>query len=146
MGRELIGIIYSLMGGLFITVQSVFNTRVSDRIGLWETTVFVHIVGLLFGLLMMAFVGKGDFKGLSNVNKIYMIGGALGVMIVYSVMTGITILGASLSVGILVISQLIFATIIDSYGLFGSPQIEFSFSKFLGIVIMIVGILVFQSK
>lgn len=35
-------VIYSLLAGIFITLQGVFNTRVSDKIGLWETTTIVH--------------------------------------------------------------------------------------------------------
>ena len=132
MDNIVIGITYSLFAGLFITLQSVFNTRISDKVGLWETTVIVHVVGLIFGLLMTIIVGKGSFKDIGQVNKIYLIGGVLGVMIVYSVMMGITSLGASLSIAIVVTTQLIFATIVDSFGLFGSPQIEFNFTKFWG--------------
>ncbi len=146
MDNIVIGITYSLFAGLFITLQSVFNTRISDKVGLWETTVIVHVVGLIFGLLMTIIVGKGSFKDIGQVNKIYLIGGVLGVMIVYSVMIGITSLGASLSIAIVVTTQLIFATIVDSFGLFGSPQIEFNFTKFLGILIMIIGIIIFKSK
>jgi transporter family-2 protein len=47
---------------------------------------------------------------------------------------------------LLLIIQLIVATIIDLFGLFGSQEIKFDFTKPLGILIMITGIIVFKLK
>ncbi|MEL5864862.1 DMT family transporter [Clostridium cochlearium] len=138
--------IFSFLAGIFITLQSVFNTRVSDKIGLVETTVIVHAIGFIVAAIAMIILGNGNFKRLQEVNKLYLLGGAFGVIIVYSVMKGISLLGATFSVAILLITQLIFATIIDTFGLFGSSQIKFDFTKLLGILIMIVGIIIFKLK
>lgn len=32
-----LGILFSAVAGILVSLQSVFNTRVSDKIGLWET-------------------------------------------------------------------------------------------------------------
>lgn len=138
------GIIYSLLAGIFISLQGVFNTRVSDKVGLLETTVVVHGIGLIVAIATVLFLGDGSLKKLHEINKLYLLGGAFGVIIVYSVMKGITILGAAFSVAILLVMQLIAATVIDTFGLFGCPQITFGFTKPLGILIMIVGIIVFK--
>lgn len=142
----MLGIIFSFIAGIFISLQSVFNTRVSDKIGLFETTVIVHAIGFTGAVIAMIILGDGSFKRLKEVNKLYLLGGAFGVIIIYSVMKGISLLGATFSVAILLITQLIFATIIDTFGLFGSPQIKFDFTKPLGILIMIVGIIIFKLK
>ena len=55
-------------------------------------------------------------------------------------------MGATFSVSILLVTQLIVATVIDIYGLFDSPQIKFDFTKPLGILIMIAGIVVFKLR
>ena len=142
----MLGIIYSLIAGIFISLQGVFNTRVSDKIGLWETTTIVHAIGFVFAFIVMLIWGNGNFKKLDSVNKLYLLGGVFGVIIIYSVMKGISLLGAGFSVSILLITQLIFATIIDTFGLFGSPQIKFDFTKPLGILVMIGGIIIFKLK
>ncbi|WFD10539.1 DMT family transporter [Tepidibacter hydrothermalis] len=142
----MLGVIFSFIGGIFITIQGVFNTRVSDKIGLWETTVIVHAVGLTVALIVMFIWGEGSFKKLQSVNKLYLIGGAFGVIIIFSVIKGFTLLGPSYSIAILLITQLITGTIIDTFGLFGNPQMKFHLTKPLGILVMIAGIIIFKLK
>lgn len=140
------GIIFSMLAGILISLQGVLNTRVSEKIGLWETSTTVHAIGLIFSLLPLFLYGKGSFRKLGAVNKFYLLGGVFGVIIVFSVMKGISLLGAAFSVAILLVTQLIVATIIDTYGLFGSTPIKFDFTKILGILIMVIGIIVFKLK
>lgn len=140
------GILFSIAAGIFISLQGVFNTRLSEKIGFWETNTFVHGTGLVFTFIIMMAVGTGSFAKIGEANKIYMVGGMLGVLILFSVMNAISALGATYSVAILLVTQLIAATVIDSFGLFGSPVIKFDITKFFGIAIMIAGIVVFKLK
>lgn len=142
----MLGILYSVLAGIFVSLQGVFNTRVSDKIGLFETTAVVHAVGLIVAVVTTLVLGDGSIKKLQEVNKLYLLGGAFGVVIVYSVIKGISLLGATFSVAIMLIIQLIVATTIDLFGLFGSQQIKFDFTKPLGILIMIAGIIVFKLR
>jgi transporter family-2 protein len=140
------GIIFSIAAGVFISLQGVFNTRMSEKIGFWETNTFVHGSGFAFTLILLLTVGKGSFSKLGEVNRLYMVGGVLGVLILFSVMNAISALGATYSVAILLVTQLIAATVIDSFGLFDSPVIKFDITKLFGIIIMIIGIIVFKLK
>lgn len=140
----MLGIIFSFVAGLFISLQSVFDTRVSDKIGIWETTTLVHAIGLICAFLMTVAFGKGQIERYTEVNKLYLLGGVFGVIIIFSIMKGISLLGPTLSISIILITQLAMATIIDSFGLFGIPQIAFSFTKLLGVFIMVMGIIVFK--
>ncbi len=138
------GIIYSILAGLFIALQNVFNTRVSEHIGLWATTTVVFTVGLLTSTTIFLLTRDGDFSKLKDVDKIYFLGGVFGVLIIYTIMRGITILGPTYTISILMVSQLLFALMIDSFGLFGQERITLTYTKPLGIVIMIIGIIIFQ--
>lgn len=140
------GIIFSMLAGVLTTLQGVFNTRLSDKIGLWETSSMVHAVGLIFSLLPLFLYGNGTFKKLGEVNKLYLTGGILGVLVVFSVMKGISLLGAAFSVSVMLITQLLVATAIDVFGIFGSVPIKFHITKLIGILIMITGIIVFKLK
>lgn len=140
------GIIFAISAGVFISLQQVFNTRLGEKIGFWETNTFVHASGLVVTIVMLLAAGNGSFAKIGEANKLYLLGGALGVFIVYGVMNAISALGAAYSVAILLITQLIAGTLIDSFGLFGCPVIKFDFTKFLGIAIMIAGIIVFKIK
>lgn len=79
-------------------------------------------------------------------NKLYLLGGVFGALIVFSVMKGITLIGPAYSVSILLISQLLVALLIDSLGLFGVEKVPLGANKLLGIGIMIAGVLVFKLK
>ena len=129
-----------------MSLQGVFNTRVSEKIGLWETNVFVQGTGLIVTLIVLLIAGNGNFKAIKDVNKLYLLGGALGAIIIFSVMQGISNMGPTCSIAIILVAQLLAAGIIDSFGLFGAQQVKFALSKFAGIGIMIVGIIIFKWK
>lgn len=140
------GIIYSIIAGILISLQGVFNTRVSEKIGQWETTTVVHLIGFVFSFLIMLIWGSGSFHKIGEVNKLYLLGGVFGVVIVFSVMKGISSLGSTLSISILLVTQLIIATTIDALGLFGNQQIKLDLTKPIGVIIMIIGIIIFKFK
>jgi len=140
------GIIYAIAAGVFICLQAVFNTRLGEKVGFWETNTFVHVSGLLLSVIILLSTGNISFAGIREVNKLYLLGGALGVFIIFCVMNTISKLGAAFGVAIMLITQLIAATIIDCFGLFGSPVMKFDMTKLLGITIMIAGIVVFKLK
>ncbi|WP_010174696.1 DMT family transporter [Bacillus coahuilensis] len=140
------GILFSLLAGMFITILSVFNANASEKIGLWQTNTIVHGLGLVVSLIIFMMVRDGTWKDVQETNKLYLVGGALGVVIVFSVMKGIVILGPAYSVSILLIAQLLLAVVVNTFGWFGVEPVSFSFSKMAGIMMMIGGILVFQLK
>lgn len=142
----MLGIIYSILAGFFITVQGVFNTRVGDKIGTLETTVVVHMVGLVTALLAVYLWGEGSFKKIGEVNKLYLVGGMFGVIIIYSIMISFTLLGPTYAISILLITQLLVGLAIDAFGLFGTEKIQLAITKPIGILIMLAGIIVFQLK
>ncbi|MCX7921963.1 MAG: DMT family transporter [Clostridia bacterium] len=142
----MLGIFFSILAGVLITVQGVFNTRLSDKIGQVEATVIVHLVGLITSLAVFSFIKGNSFSKITEVNKLYLLGGVMGVVIVLSVMKGISLLGPGFSISVLLITQLLAALIIDMFGLFGSPKVSFDFTKPLGVVIIILGILIFKFR
>ncbi|MNZ62257.1 hypothetical protein D3C78_803730 [compost metagenome] len=142
----MMGIIYSLLGGLIISVQSVFNTRLSEKTGFWFTNAWVHGTGFAITLIILLLIKDDGLLRLPTVNKLYWLGGAMGVMIVFSVTKGITALGPAYSVALLLIMQLLVAMLIDSFGLFGVDKLPITMNKIIGIGIMIAGVIVFKLK
>lgn len=129
-----------------MTFQGVFNTRASEKIGLWETNTIVQASALLLTLIIMLIWGNGNLKNIKDVNKLYLLGGVIGAGIIYTVMEGISRIGPTYAVSTILIAQLTSAGIIDAFALFGSEQIPFNITKILGIIIMIAGIVLFQWK
>lgn len=142
----MLGIIYSIIAGVSMSFQGVFNTRLSDKIGTWGTNVLVQGIGLAITALVLLITGDSNFKNLKNSNKLYLLGGVLGAIIIFTVMRGIKSLGPTCSIGIILVAQLTSAAIIDAFGLFDTPQVKFGITKFIGVIVMIVGILIFRCK
>jgi transporter family-2 protein len=142
----MISIISAIVSGISMSLQGVFNTRLSEKIGTWETNVIVQGSGLILTLLISLFLGKGSYRQIKGVNKLFLLGGFLGVIIIFTVMKSISGLGPTYAIGIILIAQLIAAALIDSFGLFGSKKINFSLNEILGVAIMLIGIIVFKWK
>ena len=142
----LLGIIFSILAGLTMSLQGVFNSRVSEKIGLWETNLIVQSVAFIFSLITFLFFKDGNLSALKSVNKLYLLGGILGVFITYAVMKGIMTLGPTYSILLILVSQLFSAALIEALGLFSSPKIHFTFSNYLGLILMFIGMLLFKFK
>lgn len=138
------GIICAIISGIAMSVQGVFNTRLGEKIGVWETTLLVQIIALIVSLIIFLFFRDGSYTHLKEANKIYLLGGILGVVITFTVIKSVSTMGPALGIGIILISQLLTAALIDAFGLFGSERIKFSLNHFLGIAIMIIGIVIFK--
>ncbi|AIY84648.1 MULTISPECIES: DMT family transporter [Clostridium] len=142
----MLGIILSIISGVAMSLQGVFNTKLGDKIGVWETNTLVQLTGLILTLIITVFFGKGDFKELQHTSKIYLLGGVLGVIIIFTVMMGIGSLGPTYAISIILVSQLIAAAVIDCFGLFGCECVKFTLKEYIGVAIMIIGIIVFKWK
>ncbi len=142
----MIGILFAAMAGICISLQNVFNTRVGDSVGTIEATVVVHVVGLIASIIMVILVGGGDLSKFTEVDKVYLLGGALGVAIVIGVIRGVTMLGAAQAVMVVMLAQLAVAYLIDTLGLFGMDKIPISITKVAGLFIVLGGIFVFRLK
>ncbi|WP_102272663.1 DMT family transporter [Cytobacillus massiliigabonensis] len=137
------GVLFAIIAGIFISLQGVFNSRVSEELSPWHTTTMVHLVGFIFSAIIYLFVRDGS-KGFKEVPLIYVFGGMFGVVIVIGEMTAINLLGMSLAIAILLISQLLCAFMVDAKGLFGMNKIQVTVQQVIGMVMMIAGVTIFK--
>ena len=140
------GFIFSAIAGAAMSVQGVMNTRLSDKIGIYEANAFVQGTAFVLSVLAVWILGKGDFKEIGAVNKWYLLGGVLGLVITITVMLGIGKLSPTVAIYTILITQLFVAAIIDAFGLMGSEQVAFGWNKFAGLAVMIGGVLLFKFK
>lgn len=138
------GILYSIVAGISMSFQGVFNTRLSDKLGIWVTTAIVQGTGLIITLMIALFSKKNNLQNITCCKKLYFLGGILGIIITVTVIQGIKFLGPTHSIAIILIAQLATAALIDFFGLFDSPKINFTASKMLGLTMMILGIIILK--
>lgn len=140
------GILFAVMAGVFISLQTIFNTRVSGKVGLWATTTLVLGLGFFTSFLMFIIMDDTRLFAVRNVNKIYLFGGFLGVGVVFCIMQAIRMLGPAYAISIVLVSQIFLAVLIDTFGWFGFETISFTMNKLVGLALMIAGIIVFKLK
>lgn len=143
---SMISLLIAIISGVAMSVQGVFNTRVQEKLGIWEATAIVQGTGFLLTLILLYFLGNGSLKSIREVNKLYLLGGVIGVIITWSVIMSISKLGPAVGISIILIAQLLAAGLISKFGLFGSEKIPFGLKEMLGIAIMIAGVIIFKWK
>lgn len=142
----MIGFIYSAIAGAAMSIQGVMNTRLSDKIGLYESNVFVQGTAFALSLIAMWILGKGNFRAIGDVNKGYLLGGALGIVITITVMLSMSRLTPATAVSAILITQLFTAAVIDAFGLMGTEKEAFGWNKYVGLALMVGGMLLFKLK
>jgi bacterial/archaeal transporter family-2 protein len=139
------GIIFAFLGGAFITLQGVANTRISQDIGTWQAATITQLTGFIMALLILLFVRDGNWQGFKQVKPLYLAGGAFAAIIIFSNVTSIQKIGVTLSISALLIAQLILTFIIDSNGWFGLEKQKMRLPQFIGIGMMIAGVVILRS-
>ena len=140
------GFIFSIIAGAAMSIQGVMNTRLGDKIGLYEANAFVQGTAFLLSLIAVWLVGKGDFRLIGQSNKLYLFGGVLGLVITDTVMLGVGKLSPTIAISTILISQLLVAAIIDAFGPMGSEKMAFGWNKYVGLLLMLGGVLLFKMK
>lgn len=142
----LLGIVFSIAAGIAMSVQGVMNTRLGEGIGSMEANAFVQGTAFALALMALIFWRQGSFTALGSVNKLYWLGGVLGIVITLTVMLGIKSLGTTVAISVILISQLLVAALIDAFGLMGSEKLAFGWNKYVGIAVMCGGMLLFRLR
>lgn len=138
------GFIFAIIAGSAMSIQGVMNTRLGEKIGVYESNAIVQGTAFLLSLLAVWIMGKGNFKDVASVNKLYLLGGVFGMIITITVMLSIGKLSPTVAISTILISQLTVAAIIDAFGLMGSEKIAFCWNKYVGLALMAGGVLLFK--
>jgi len=136
------GILFAFLGGAFITLQSVANARISDDIGTWQTATVTQMTGFIAAFVVLLLIKDRNFKNLTQVQPLYLIGGTFGAIVVFSSIMAIQKIGVTLTVAALLISQLFLTFIIDRNGWFGMNKQNMSLSQIMGIAMMVLGVVI----
>lgn len=138
------GSLFAFLGGAFITLQGVANTRISQDIGTWQTATITQFTGFLVSFLILMFAREKKWKKLKNVKPLYLTSGAFAAIIIFSNVASIEYVGVTLSISVLLIAQLSLTFLIDGKGWFGIPKQKMRLPQFVGIAMMIIGVVILR--
>ena len=139
------GMIIAVISGALMSIQGVFNTKVTDTTGVWTANAFVQFTALLVCLGAWAAVERNSFMSLEKVEPKYMLlGGVMGAAITWTVIQSMKSLGPAKAVLFIVVAQILVAYLIELFGIFGTDKQQFEMKKMIGMALAIVGIVIFK--
>jgi transporter family-2 protein len=125
--------------GLLVVVSRVVNAALSDHVGSLRGSLVNHGVGLALAAGVLALgVGQGTMQ-VGGVPPFYLTGGILGVLVVAASNYAVRHAGAVLFSVLVLAFQLVGSALIDHFGWLGQTPIPLSWSRLLGLTLLLVG-------
>ena len=141
----MIGFFIAMLSGALMSVQGVFNTKLTESTSLWVANAFVQFTAFLLCIAAWLVTDRSSMRSLFNVEpKYFLLGGVMGAFITLTVIKSMDSLGPAKAVMLSVIAQLIVAYLIELFGLFGVEKQPFVWRKAIGALVAIAGFVVFK--
>ena len=141
----MIGFFIAMLSGALMSVQGVFNTKLTESTSLWVANAFVQFTAFLLCIAAWLVTDRSSMRSLFNVEpKYFLLGGVMRAFITLTVIKSMDSLGPAKAVMLIVIAQLIVAYLIELFGLFGVEKQPFVWRKAIGALVAIAGFVVFK--
>ena len=139
------GIIIALISGALMSIQGVFNTKVTEQSSMWVAAGWVQFSAFLTCVGIWLFTGRQPVGDLMQVTPKYvLLGGVIGALITYTVVKSMSGLGPAQAALLIVVSQMVVAYCIELFGLFGVEKADFQWRKLIGALVAVAGIVIFR--
>lgn len=129
----------SVLAGVLIAGMVVQNGRLADFYGVYASTLFIHVVGLLFSLGFMAAKRETLRPRVRPAFKYY-IGGAVGAATTLFNNMAFGHISISAILALTLLGQSVTSFCIDSFGLFEMEKQAFDKRKLFGLFLISAGI------
>ena len=131
----------AVAAGLAGSVQVALMSRLGERIGVLEALAFSAALTGVLAVLILALAHRslGGFGRAVHQPWWMLLGGVMGLLIVFTVTYAGPRIGVAATVGILIAGQLVMGAAIDRWGLFGSERIALHWPRLAGIALLAVG-------
>lgn len=130
--------VFAALAGLFTTIEAVVNAQLGKIVTPKIATLHSLFVGLM--IVLMANILSGTLNQYSKVSGVdfrWLIGGVFGALIIYLMTLTIPKLGVTITLTIVITSQILSGFCIDTFIL---GQQKFEITKIIGAVVVITGL------
>ena len=142
----LLGLLLAVCAGIFVGVQGIFNSHVNKHVGSWAATSFILFTGSLASLIVGFVIEGKDIFDFNGMKTAYWFFGLVGIGVIFCTITAMKKIGPTKTIVIAVIAQLTASVIFDVTGLLVLPQTPLEWKHIVGLLLMIVGITIFNYK
>jgi bacterial/archaeal transporter family-2 protein len=133
--------VLAFCAGVAGATQIAVQGRLSDRVGTLEAVATAGTVGASIALVVLL-LARGTLGGVGDAvtgPKWQLLGGVMSVFIILSITVAGPRIGVVATTAFIIAAQLFFASVIDRYGWFGITPVAVSWSRILGIVLLLTG-------
>lgn len=129
----------SLLIGALVAIMVAFNGELSNGLGTYSSLVIIHLIGFVI-ILGIMFSKKIKISFRNSLPFYLYSAGAISVFTVMFNNLSYPILGVSLPIALGLLGQLIASLAFDHYGFLNMPKVHFNNKKFVGLIIIVIGI------
>lgn len=131
--------ILAILVGTIVTIMNVFNGQLSNQVGVYLSTVIIHLVGL-FTLIIIMIIKKQKISFQNHIPLILYTGGMIGVFTVLFNVMSISTIGAALVTALGLLGQMLTSLVLEYKGWLGAKKRTLTFQKVISLVIVMIGI------
>jgi transporter family-2 protein len=137
-----LSVLVGLAAGALVGMQAPINSRLGRAVGDVQAATFSFLVGTVVLVAVLAFVngGPGGFAHVGRAPWWALVGGLLGAVYVTVALIVVRTLGASGLTAAVITGQLAISVALDRFGLLGLPRQNVDFSRIVGLVLLLVGV------
>lgn len=135
-------IFIGLLAGASVGLQSPLASMITQKLGMMESVVIIHLSGTIAGILALLVTrkGVGNLGQWKDLPWYLLAAGALGLVVVSGYSFMIPRIGVASSVLIALTGQLLISAVLDNYGFLGAAVRPITLPRLLGIAVMFLGV------
>jgi transporter family-2 protein len=133
-------ILIGLAGGVAVGLQSPMASMISQRLGLFESVLIVHIGGAVVALIPLLIYSGGKLGQWRSLPWYTLAAGVFGLIVIGAISYMIPRVGVAAAITTIVAGQLLVSTILDHFGLLGAMGRSMDPTRALGLGIVLVGV------
>ena len=133
-------ILIGLAGGVAVGLQGPLASMISQRLGMLESVLIVHLGGALIALIPLLFSGGGKLAHWKQLPWYTLIAGAFGLVVISAISYMIPRVGVAAAIITIVAGQLMVSAVLDHFGLLGASVRPLDPTRILGMVVVFVGV------
>ena len=133
-------LLVGLAGGVAVGLQAPLASLMTQRIGVLESVLIVHLGGALLTALPLIVLGGGHLGEWRSVPWYALCAGFFGLIVLSAISYIIPRVGVATSIITIVAGQLAVATVLDQYGLLGAGVRPLGPARVLGLAVVMLGV------
>ena len=140
MEQVILIILIGLAGGVAVGLQGPLASMISQRLGMLESVLIVHLGGALIALIPLLFSSGGKLAHWKQLPWYTLIAGAFGLVVISAISYMIPRVGVAAAIITIVAGQLMVSAVLDHFGLLGASVRPLDPTRILGMVVVFVGV------